>query len=92
MSRSTTPAYRYEMVTTGNGECTPAAWNVGGRYGYGRPTAANLEKFLKAFEESTKPGGCNAHLGTTVVFSAKIIHQASHKVVATYRGPSFVVV
>lgn len=91
MGRSTTPAYRYEMVTTG-GSQTPGAWYVGRRCGHGSPTNVNLTKYVKAFEESTKQGGVNAHLGTTVVFSAKIIRQSTQEVVATYRGPSFVVV
>jgi hypothetical protein len=37
---------------------------------------------------SPKGNGCNAHLGRQVVASAKVIHQATGEVVATYEEPS----
>lgn len=55
----TVPGYRYTL----------AAWRCNQS---GRPTQANLAKYVHAFEASTKPGGCNAHLGEQHVTSAYI--------------------
>lgn len=82
---STTPAYRIEISATG-GSYTPAGWNAKHS---GRPTAANLARYVEGLEESTREGGVNAHLGATVVWSAKIIRQATGDTVATYNGPLF---
>jgi hypothetical protein len=44
---------------------TAAAWHVKDRHqvkGYGKPTEANLTKYIEAFIESLKPGGCNHHV------------------------------
>ncbi len=87
-----------EMFTTGDTSsryCTPAEWRTKARVNapaHGKPTDANLKLYVEMFEASTQPGGCNAHLGATVVFSAKITDHRSGVTKATYRGPSFVVV
>lgn len=91
-------AIRYTVhftSTTRPGYITPAEWRVRSRGqipGYGKPTEANLAKHVEAFETSTKPGGPNEHLGTTIVWAAHIKDQLTGKILATYRGPSFVVV
>jgi len=80
---------------SGTHRCTPAEWRTRSRGqlpGYGKPTEENLAAYVRHFENSTKVGGCNAHLGTTVVFSASVRDHRTGQVVATYRGPSFVVV
>jgi hypothetical protein len=54
----------------------------------GRPTAANLQKFVESFEASTRPGGVNAHLGATTVTKAMImLNDGSRKLVAEYEAP-----
>jgi hypothetical protein len=92
MGRITTPKYRVEARFADN-TGTTCAWRVRDNYGRGKgnPTAENLAKWVGALECSTLPGGCNSHLDPIVVFSAKIIEQRTGHVMATYRGPSFVV-
>lgn len=87
--------FTVEMVTTGKGVYTPAEWRTRARGqvpAHGKPNAENLKAYIAKFEDSTKPGGVNAHLGVTVVFSAFIKDQRTGETLATYRGPSFVVV
>jgi hypothetical protein len=87
-----------EMTITGhNGtaRCTPAEWRTrkqGQIPAHGKPTEENLKAYIEHFEASSKSGGCNEHLGVQVVFSAFIKDQRTGVVLATYRGPSFVVV
>ena len=92
MGRTVTPKYRAELTFFGNTE-SRMAWNVRSNVGHahGTPTAANLAKYVKALEDSSRLGGCNAHLGHTVVASARIVRQADRQCVASYRGPSFVI-
>ena len=85
MGRSRTPAYRLELAID-NGIATPSGWDVGGKYGKGKPTAENVTKYVKAFEASCAPGGCNEHLGRTTVLRAKLVRQSDNTVVATYEG------
>lgn len=54
MGRSTTPTYVVDIP----GSSMPAAW----RREYGRPTAANLKKYMETLVASIQPGGCNSHL------------------------------
>lgn len=72
MGRSVTPKYVFEIETflsrAGKVRHTSMIW----RKEYGRPTVANLDKWVTSYEESCKPGGCNAHLGVDPVVSAKI--------------------
>lgn len=87
MGRSYTPKYRLEFTTTRPGYFTPGAWEVRGRYGRhsdGKPTTANLDKWVTAFEDSLRPGKPNAHLGIFSVVTAKIINQFTGEVVATW--------
>lgn len=91
MSSSHTPTYRVEyssVVDITRGQrvgMTPCAW----RRPDGRPTAANLERHVRGFEESTLPGGVNAHCGITRVGSARLVRQADGEVMATYAPPMF---
>jgi hypothetical protein len=83
-----------EITKDGPRQSTPMEWrtkSATNRPGYGKPTAENLKAFVERFEASTKPGGCNDHLGLSIVTSAKIVRQATKEVLATYTGPSFVV-
>jgi hypothetical protein len=83
MGRSTTPRYVVEM----SGGFTAAAWRVRQD---GRPTDANLARYVAGFEASTAPGGVNAHLGTTRVRSAKVRENSyGGEVVARYQAPMF---
>ncbi len=88
MGKSYTPTFRIVITST---KVTGAreAWNT---KSYGRPTARTLEAYVRAFEASTHPGGCNQHLGPEVVFSARVERQSDGQVMARYSGPSFVVV
>lgn len=86
MSRSSTPTYRLEYSVPGF-HITPMAWRVkkhGLVPGNGMPTDENLRKEVLGFEKSCEPGGPNEHLGRTTVLKAKVIHQDTGKVVATY--------
>lgn len=82
------------MTPFGSSYLTPAEWRVKSRGqvpGYGKPTDENLAKHVKVFEESTRPGGCNEHCGPMVVMNARVVDQDTGATLATYRGPSFVV-
>jgi hypothetical protein len=75
MGRSSTPKYVIEFVT-GNGRQRTHEWRVRTSYrgkGYGRPTEANLEKHVQAYNASVEPGGCNAHLGPKATAVAAVI-------------------
>jgi len=88
MGRSTTPTFRCEMNIS-RGSMTPLAWDTKHA---GRPSDATLKAFVEHFEASTRQGGVNAHLGPTVVWSAKVIRQSTGDTVASYQGPLFAVV
>ena len=98
MGRSYSIPVTVEMTSTcpsGTHKHTPSEWRTRARGqfpGYGKATEENLKAYVQKFEESTKAGGCNEHLGLSVVFSAFIKDQRTGEILATYRGPSFVVV
>jgi hypothetical protein len=85
MGRIVTPTYRVEVFFT-NGTFTSAAWHTRSPYGRadGRPTEANLKRYCDALEQSSLPGGCNAHCGEIRISSANIIRQDTGRVVASY--------
>ena len=63
----------------------PMSWNCKRS---GRPTEANLRKWVIGFEASTLPGGCNAHLGPEIVRKATVLlNDGSQTVVAEYSNP-----
>ena len=86
---STTPTYIVKIVD-GKYSYTPSAWRVTSRTQVaadGKPTAANLAKYVASVEASTQPGGCNAHLGATKIKWAAIYrNDGSMKTVAEYRA------
>lgn len=96
MGRSITPTFRVEFhdnpfapVNLGLHRCM--TWNT---KIWGRPTAANLEKWRNKMNEGFAPGGCNAHIseerGYTVrVSHARIVRQSNRDVVAEYSAPMF---
>lgn len=88
MGRSVTPKYVLKIETylsrIGRVSSTPCAW----RKEYGRPTPENIDKYVTKFEESCKPGGCNAHLGIDPVISAEIRYNPG-AVVASWDRKTF---
>lgn len=82
MGRSYTPAYAIEVVVD-RGYWTPAAWPKQA----GRPTAANLAKYVALTEASTQAGGCNEHLGPTKILKAEIFtNRGEKKLVASWEA------
>lgn len=83
MGRSTTPTYRVEFQIASPARIgwTPMRWD--GKH-LGRVSDANLAKMVKVYEDATKPGGVNAHLGETTIAAARVIRQATGDVVATF--------
>ncbi len=63
---------------------TPMEWRVR-RNGVipadGTPNAANVDKWVKVFEASLQPGGCNAHCGPDKVTAVSIIDQKIGEIV-----------
>ena len=82
--RDTTTKYQVRIKVDRYG-FPPMSWNCRRD---GRPTAGNLRKFVESFEASTRPGGVNAHLGSTTVTKAMImLNDGSRKLVAEYEAP-----
>lgn len=77
---SHTPTYRVELRLLGS-HATPAAWPTKHA---GRPTDATLARYVADFEESTRPGGVNEHLGEEFVIGAEVVRQATGETVATF--------
>lgn len=85
MGRSYTPTYRLVLPNA-----TPMAW----KREYGRPNAANIEKYIRRYVESQRPGGCNAHIAKSLGYldipnKGRVIRQADNKVVAEWEAPAF---
>jgi hypothetical protein len=62
---STTPKYVVDMKLK-RGYTDAAEWRVNAQYGmrgYGKPTTANLKKYIDAYNDSLESGGVNAHIG-----------------------------
>lgn len=53
----------------------------------GKPSEENLKRHVEHYEQSTREGGPNAHLGKTVILSARIVDQQTGMVVAEYKRP-----
>jgi hypothetical protein len=101
MPRDRTSKYAVTLTAPGYA-FTPSLWLVRRD---GRPTDANLARYVASFEASTGPGGPNAHLGAQQMTSATVrvisavirLNQAGGSVVARYQakpagGPLFTVV
>jgi hypothetical protein len=84
--RDITPTYVVQ-ISDGLHHYTASAWRVTSRTQVradGRPTAANLKRYVESFEASTRPDGYNAHLGETTVKRARINHNITGTLVAEY--------
>lgn len=86
MGRTTTPAYVVQ-IADGRYRYAGSAWVVATD---GKPTEANLRRYVESFEASTRPGGANAHLGEVRVLRASIRRNVpAGQTVATYQAPAF---
>ncbi len=94
-----TPTFVVELRTPGRQRIgfTPSMeWRVRKSYrgaGYGRPTEANLAKYVEKYNASLQPGECNAHIGPLGrATSARIRYNVGSEVVTTWQAPAFEVV
>ena len=89
MGRSTTPTYILRIIVESGSYCTPMEWRVSGSRiagsGYGKPTTANIAKWVAVYEKSLLPGGVNSHIGFDKVLSASITNQKIGEVVAEWK-------
>jgi hypothetical protein len=81
--RDTTSKYVVHIVEAGLAQGLPISWNCKRD---GRPTDANLAKYVEAYEASTRRGGMNEHLGATTVMNARI-NELGGATVAAYTDP-----
>lgn len=88
------PKYRVEWRerrwnrATGKWEQVPdgsMAW----KRAYGPASVANLERWVRKYEESTRPGGHNQQLGERQVAEAALIHQRTGAEVCRWTAPTF---
>jgi hypothetical protein len=95
MGRSITPTFRVEYH---DNPFTAVELHVRDSFAwkasYGRPTAANLEKWRTAMNKSYAAGGVNEHISNMLgyvvnISAARIVRQATGEVVATYSAPMF---
>ena len=76
MGGSRTFPYVLKIKTVSGAFHTPMEWRLRAQFGipgYGKPTVANIDKWVTALEDSMKPGGCNAHIGFDPVVEARIV-------------------
>lgn len=99
MGRVSTPKYRLELwdarplrglVQLVAGPSVES-WEVGRR---GRPTRANLERYIFRYADSLKAGGVNAHVSKALGFvpyprEARIVNQRTGAVVAHWKADRF---
>lgn len=96
MGSTRTPTYRYEAEyrdIAGRTRTMTGAWDRA----YGRPTAANAERWAGAFARSTRIGGCNEAMGRAegmevLPYVVRIVRQSTRETVAEWRMPMFYVV
>lgn len=91
MGRSFTPPYTLEV--TDNDRSWKTAWVV---KDYGRPTLANLKRWICSYERSLELG-VNQHISKRLgyipyVNRADIIRQKTHELIVVWKAPSFRVV
>lgn len=81
MGQSRLIPYTIEYRCSDGHHYTPCEWRVRQQrqmpqhHVDGKPTTENIDKWVTAFEESRRSGGCNAHLGFAVVLEAMIKDQ-----------------
>lgn len=88
MGRSTTPTHIIRFTEVRSGErivgLTPAAWPTRKDRGGGRPTKANLARYVEGTNESCQPGGVNEHLAPMRIVRAEIVNQHTGEIKARY--------
>lgn len=87
MGRTITPSYRVELMEHRIGSCGPAVSRMGWD---GRPTVANLERYVFAYVD----GGVNVHLSESLGYipiphSARIVRQKTGRIVASWQAAMF---
>lgn len=91
MGRTITPSYRVELMEHRVGSFGPAVNRMGWD---GRPTVANLERYVFAYVDSLKAGGVNAHISESLGYipiphSARIVRQKTGRIVASWQAAMF---
>lgn len=85
----TTRAVRYTVRIHEDGRIISLGeWRVAKLYGMpglGRPSDKKLASYVEKFEQSTREGGVNHHLGEITVPRADVYDQRERVVVATYK-------
>lgn len=85
--------YRYSVkIITVQGFNTPAGWATRSRVGHavppvltGKPTDAKLAQYVRDYNASILPGGCNSHVGPGGRATlASIFDHHTNRVVATW--------
>lgn len=85
MGRTATSKYIVHVTVPGYAY-SPASWRCDRS---GRPSAEHLAAYVKGFEDSTRPGGVNAHLGRQRVTRATVkVNEPGGRIVATYQAPA----
>jgi hypothetical protein len=83
-NRDRTTKYQIQLDIPGC-QILPMSWNCKRD---GRPNTANIRKFVRSWEDSTRPGGVNSHLGRTNIRAATILlNDGSLTRVVTYEAP-----
>lgn len=83
MGRSTTPAYRVEIVES-VGNFSNFGWDKKETKHFGKPNIESLKKFIESYNESFGPNGVNSHIGGKIC-AAQLVRQSNNDVIATYR-------
>ncbi len=91
MGRTITPTYRLEMEEQRAGSTSPAMTRMAWK---GRPTDANLERYVFAYVDSLKSGGVNVHLSESLGYmpiphAARVVRQSTGQVVASWEAAMF---
>lgn len=86
MGKSVAVRFSLTITLASRRYCTPSTWNVRSSTnipGNGKPTTANIDKWVAAFEASMHTH--NKHLGIDQVTYAHIVDHKSGQVVAQWR-------
>ena len=78
MSSSRTPRYVVSLKADTLYPAVLVEWKT---KVHGKITVENLKAFVKKYEESTHPGGCNEHLGAIKITSALVFDQTTKSTV-----------
>lgn len=90
MARDRMCLYRLEITVASGWRVTPMEWRTRAHKlygpGYGKPSVANITRWVEAYEASMRPGGPNAHLGQDQVLTARVTNQRTGEAVAWLRS------